>query len=160
MINSYAKFLESADHNGVFWGSVAAGVLPICTKTKRILIAYRSKYVNEPSTFGVIGGKLDDDEVQTDIQGVVKREFEEETGISSKGVKLIPSYIFVSPRGDFRYYNFIGLFDYEFEAIPDWETEYFKWVTLDELLKIKPKHFGLDALIKNDINTIKKYVEQ
>lgn len=148
---------DGDDHK--FWGNIGGGVLPICIKTKRILLPYRSKYVNEPHTWGVWGGKLDDDEVQSDIKDVVRREFREETGFDCDCFELVPSYIFETPNGSFKYYNFIGLFDNEFTPVLDWETEKFKWVTFDEFMKIQPKHFGLKGLIDNDLRSIEKFTK-
>ena len=136
-----------------FWGTIGAGVLPICTETKRILLAYRSEYVYEPNTWNLWGGKLDDDE--SDVREACIREFREESGYDSE-IELIDSYIYRIPNR-FTYYNFIGLIDYEFEPVLDWETSDYEWVTFDELLTIKPKHFGLTALLKNDLNTIRRY---
>jgi hypothetical protein len=48
------------DSDEKFWGNLGAGILPI-SRTGRILIAYRSLDVNEPHTWGIFGGKLDED---------------------------------------------------------------------------------------------------
>jgi len=137
-----------------FWGNLGAGVLPICKKTGRILVAYRSKYVNEPHTWGIFGGKLDEEDGEDDLQVVAKREFVEETGFSGD-VRLIPAYIYKA-KG-FEYHNFIGILDDEFEPELDWETEKTKWINFDELEKLYPKHFGLKALVQNDLDKIKMY---
>lgn len=143
-----------------FWGNVGGGLICISINSGRILLPYRSKYVNEPSCFGTWGGKIDeeDGEVQSDIEDVVKREFTEEAGYSGD-IQLIPAYIFETPNKSFKYYNFIGLVDEEFTPELDWETESFKWVTFDEMMKIEPKHFGLQGLLKDlkSMQIIKKY---
>jgi len=157
-------FNEMADyHNSSgdkFWGNTGAGVLPICTKTGRILLPFRSKYVNEPRTYGIWGGKLDEEEGQSEneIEDVVKREFMEEGGFDGD-IKLIPAFIFRTPNESFIYYNFIGLLDHEHNPTLDWETESFKWVTFNELMSIKPKHFGLQKLLNDpkSLEIIKKY---
>ena len=135
--------LYDNDSGENFWGNIGAGILCVCKKTKRILIGYRSKEVNEPHTWGVIGGKLDE---ETNIKKVALREFKEETEFKGK-IKLIPAYIFQT-KG-FKYHNFIGIINTEFKPKLDWETEKVKWVTFDQLLKIKPKHFGLKKLLKD-----------
>ncbi|NPV13062.1 MAG: NUDIX hydrolase [Ignavibacteria bacterium] len=126
-------------------------------KTKRILLNYRSKYVNEPYTWGIYGGKLDSDE---DIINTVKREFLEESGYDGQ-IDLIPAYVFRSVNGTFEYHNFIGVINDEFEPELDWESEGYKWVTFDELLSIKPKHFGLEELLADSqsIQTIKNIIK-
>jgi len=138
-----------------FWGDVASGVLPLCSKTGRLLVALRSKYVNEPRTYGVFGGKLDDGE--TDPAESAKRELHEEAGYNGY-FQLVPAYVFKSPDGGFVYHNFIGIVDHEFKPTLDWETESSKWISFDELIELKNKHFGLDLLIKNSLDLIKLYV--
>jgi 8-oxo-dGTP pyrophosphatase MutT (NUDIX family) len=137
--------------NGKFWGSVAGGTIPIAKSTGRILVPFRSEHVNEPHTWGVWGGKMDNDEQESDIKNVVKREFLEESGYDND-MELFDAYIFESDN--FKYYNFIGLIDEEFEPELDWETESFEWMTLEELEKIEPKHFGLRGLLENSIDII------
>ena len=154
----YASFHNKSGEN--FWGNCGGGILACCLKTGRILLAYRSLYVNEPHTYNLIGGKIDeeDGEVQSDIEDVVKREFTEEAGYSGD-IHLIPAYIFETPNKSFKYYNFIGLVDDEFTPELDWETESFRWVTFDEMMEIEPKHFGLQGLLNDpkSMQTIKKY---
>jgi 8-oxo-dGTP pyrophosphatase MutT (NUDIX family) len=158
---AYAAFsgngVEDEPHK--FWGNIGGGVLPICLKTKRILLPLRSEFVNEPNTWGIWGGKLDEDEVQTDIQDVVRREFKEETDYDCNCFELVPAYIFETPNKSFKYYNFIGLFENEFTPKLNWETKKFKWVTFDELIKIEPKHFGLKGLLEHDLEKIKNFVK-
>lgn len=57
--------------------------------------------------------------------------------------------VFKSPDKKFKYHNFIGIVDKEFETNPDWETERTEWMTLDELRALKNKHFGLESLLDN-----------
>ena len=145
------------DSGDVFWGNVGGGCFCVSLNTKRILLPFRSAEVNEPHCWGIIGGKLDED-VQSEIETAVMREFDEETGYKGD-IHLIPTYVFKTPSGSFVYHNFIGLIHDEFEPTLNWETEKFKWVTFDELMKIKPKHFGLINLLKDEksLEIIKKY---
>ena len=135
-----------------FWGSMGAGVLPICTTTGRILLAQRSGYVQEPYTWSSWGGKIDDHE--TNPKEAALREFNEETQHSGS-MNLLEAYIY--KHGDFTYYDFIGLLDKEFQPKLNWETSRAEWVSYDELLKLNSKHFGLHALIKNSGDLIQKY---
>lgn len=139
-----------------FWGDYGAGVLNICTSTGRILVALRSEYVNEPRTWCIFGGMIDDKKEQANPELAAKREMQEETGLTGD-FQVIPAYVFKTDG--FTYYNFIGLVDKEFKASLDWENEDSKWVTLAELHRLTPKHFGLEALIKNSINIIEKYAK-
>ena len=154
LLESYEIFTNTAGDD--FWGDIGGGVLAISKSSGRILMALRSAYVNEPNTWGVVGGALDDP--NEDMMETVKREFEEETGYR-KQLKLFPAYVFKTPTGSFEYHNFIGLVNEEFVPKKDWETELFQWMSFDEMMKLKPKHhFGLTGLLKDSksLNIIKK----
>ncbi len=138
---------------GKFYGDKGAGVLIISKDTGKILVAKRSEEVNEPGTFGIFGGKMEDGETP---KQAAKRELEEESGYEGH-YEIIPAYVFKSDDKTFTYFNFIGLVDAEFEPSYDWETEYAEWISFKEFINIEPKHFGLDALIKNSLNIIKKH---
>lgn len=140
--------------------NIGAGILPISLKTKRILIAFRSDYVDTPNTWSTWGGSIDiDEENENEPNKIALREFKEETGFNGQ-INLMPSYIHKTLNNFFTYYNFIGLLDDEFTPQLDWENDYYKWVTLTELLEIQNKHYGLNLLLKNDIETIKKYTSK
>lgn len=158
-MKTYKEFINEHITSTGRWGNTGAGVLPFCSETKRFLLSYRSEYVLEPHTWGIWGGKVDDEDMDN-IEETAVREFQEETRYN-ENIHLIPSYIY-KEKG-FTYYNFIGIVESEFEPVLDWEnekhvieTEDFTWVTLDELLKINPKHFGLKALITNNIEQLKQ----
>ena len=161
-IKTYESFNEGEydtfqNSNGkAFWGDYGAGVLTICTSTGRILVALRSEYVNEPRTWGIFGGMIDDKREQNKPELAAKREMREETGLDSD-FKVIPAYVYKTDG--FQYHNFIGLVDEEFKASLDWENEDSKWVTLAELKRLSPKHFGLEALIKNSMDIIGRYAK-
>lgn len=139
-----------------FWGDYGAGVLPICTSTGRLLVGLRSEYVNEPGTWGVFGGMIDDKKEQQNPELAAKREMREESGLDTD-FDVIPAYVFKTDG--FKYYNFIGLVPDEFKAYLDWENEEAKWMTLSELKRLSPKHFGLEALLKNSNDIIEKYAK-
>lgn len=141
----------------VFWGTRGAGILPICEPTKRALLALRSPYVMEPNTWGIWGGKIDDDDLKPSEAAL--RELSEETEFYGN-VSLYKAFVFESNKADFTYYNFIGVLDKEFEPKLNWETSDFLWLDFDGLIKLKPKHFGLSALLKDpsSITTIKKFM--
>jgi len=136
VIASYGKLITKS---GKFWGSAGAGGVFYSTTSKKFLLAFRSAQVNEPHTWGVWGGAIDEDE--TPLQAI-KREIEEETGYKGK-YKLIPSYVY--KKGDFQYHNFIITIDKEFKPRLDWETEKYGWFAIDEFPS--PLHFGLKALL-------------
>ena len=125
-----------------FWGNSGSGVLLKAKDTGRYLILKRSDWVNEPNTWGLISGKTDGNEspIQT-----AQRELAEETGFLINKKDLEPSYVY--QNGDFKFYNFIGTVDNEFEPALDWENTDFVWTELDKLPT--PIHFGLKELIAN-----------
>lgn len=151
LFKEYNGYLNNSGEE--FWGDIGAGLLPICTDTKRILIGLRSEYVNEPLTWGIFGGMVDPDE---NVLETAKREFIEETKYDGH-IDLIKAYVFKSPKGGFEYHNFIGLINKEFVPKLDWETKETKWMTYQDLLDISSKHFGLSELLKNSSVLIKRY---
>lgn len=146
---TFKQYLESD-----YWGSKGAGILAIANDTGRLLVAMRSKHVQEPGTYGIIGGKIDDDNISLSLEA--RREFNEETGYNGP-MAVIKAYKFQD--SNFEYQNFIGIIPKEFEAKTNWETDYFKWVTLQELKELTPKHFGLNLLINNSMDLISKYAK-
>ena len=80
---------------------------------------------------------IDDKEEQRNPKLAAKRELKEESGYTGE-FRVIPAFVFKSPKGGFVYYNFIGLLKKEFEADLDWETEATKWMTLSELKSLSP----------------------
>lgn len=157
IIKKYDVFCESLIDHGdkVYWGKIAAGVLPICITTKKILVNLRSEAVMEGLTYGVWGGKLDDDE--TDTLVAAKREFIEETEYNGD-VELIAAYVYKNPTESFEYHNYIGLIDKEFIPKLDWESAGYKWLTYEELIDLDDKHFGLIELLKYSKDLIEKYI--
>ncbi len=165
LMQIYEQVMKEADYDNDagagFWGNIGAGVLPIAQSSGRILAAMRSEDVNEPNTWGVIGGKLDEYDGESDVKAAAMREFKEETGYHGS-LKLHPAYVFKAEQNGevvFTYHNFIGIIPEEFDAKVDWETAYFKWVMLDDLLNLSPIHFGLKNLLKDgkSMQIIKKF---
>jgi 8-oxo-dGTP pyrophosphatase MutT (NUDIX family) len=143
----------TTDKSGKFWGNAGAGGVFYCKSTKKFLLAFRSAHVNEPHTWGVWGGAIDDDE--SPLQAV-KREVQEETGYKGN-YQIIPSFVY--KKGDFQYHNFVIVVEKEFDPKLDWETEKFGWFALDEFPT--PLHFGLKSLVshlKDAVRTFKSKV--
>lgn len=157
-LNNRPAQSEAAAGVSNFWTNLAAGVLPIARSTGRILVALRGKHVDQPNTWGVAGGGLDVEKGETDPRAGALREMKEEFGYDGR-VDLIPAYIFKKrlPDGsDFTFHNFIGLVDEEFSPQLDWETADAMWVSLDQLHRLRPKHFGLESLIARSGPVIQK----
>jgi 8-oxo-dGTP pyrophosphatase MutT (NUDIX family) len=130
-----------------YWGSVGAGIVAVARSTGRVLMQLRSAHVDQPLTWGVVGGKLDANE--SNLELVAGREFKEETGYHGE-LSLAPAYKFVAPGGNFTYQNYIGLVDHEFMPVPDWETKRFAWMELEDALRVTPMHFGLKVLLDDE----------
>lgn len=133
-----------------FWGKQGAGSIVLAKNTGRILLPHRSQYVQEPNTWGVWGGAIDNNE---DPQEAAKRELEEEAGYHGN-ISMIPLSVF--QKGSFKYYNFLAIVEDEFAPNLNWETQGYKWVTLDDLPK--PLHFGLQYLLSQDLHKIQKLI--
>ena len=131
------------DMGGRFWGNAGAGLLPFARSTSRFCVTLRGKDANEPNTWGIFGGAIDDDATPEDT---ARKELEEESGYNGH-VELLELYIFKSRT--FTYHNFIGVVDEEFEPVLNWENSKYAWLTLDELITLPQKHFGLEAIIDN-----------
>lgn len=137
-IKTWKNFNES-----IYWGSRAAGILPYCSNTKRFMVGLRSDFVLEPNTYGLFGGKFDNNEDSAEM--VALREFKEETNFDGKiNLKLLYKFEDVN----FVYYNFLGILEEEFIPDLNWENDEYLWLTYDELVRLDKKHFGLEKLMK------------
>lgn len=125
-----------------FWGNRGAGILLIAKDTGRLLLTLRSKYVNEPGTCGIPGGKIDRESESP--SSAATREAKEELGYSGS-IRLIPAHVFKA--GNFKYYNFIGVVLSEFEPSLNWESSSADRFELKNLPN--PLHFGVQLLLAN-----------
>ena len=157
------KYFNKFESATKFWGSEASGILPICTTTGKILIGLRNHWVNEPYTWGIFGGAIGlahggEEEEALSPEDNARKEMLEEIGYDGD-MEIIESYIF--QKENFKYYNFIGLVDTEFETDLEYDGEEeiieTKWLSLDELLAHPDLHFGVKSLINNALPQIKLY---
>lgn len=134
-----------------FFGSQAAGCVLMAKSTGRIMLVLRSQGVLEPHTWGNLGGAHAADERPIDA---AKREAYEETGYTGS-VTMIPLMVF--KKGNFRYSNFLGIVDEEFEPHLGWEADDHVWVSLGRFPR--PLHFGMESLFADDasIRTLRHY---
>lgn len=126
--------------HGEFFGAAGAGILIFAKDTGRFLLMHRSAHVNEPNTWGILGGAIDPGE---DPHAAAEREAYEEAKAKSIDVEADPFYTF--KKGSFRFFNYIGYVPKEFAPKIDWESQGYRWVTLDTLPA--PLHPGVVAFL-------------
>ncbi len=117
-----------------------AGILFCCRSTGRVLLALRSRWVDEPGVWGIPGGGVEPGE--SPLDGAM-REAEEEIGYRGE-ISVIPAHTFRGSEG-FRYHNFIGVVEREFEPTINWESEAADWFHPNELPS--PLHHGVMELM-------------
>lgn len=128
-----------------FWGKAGAGCIILAQDTGRMLIAHRSKHVEQPLTWGTWGGAIDSGENPVES---VRREVGEETGYNGSIIDIKPLYVFKS--GTFRYFNFLVIIESEFKPRLDWENCGYQWCSFDDRSQWpSPLHFGLTAILKD-----------
>jgi ADP-ribose pyrophosphatase YjhB (NUDIX family) len=147
-----------------FWGAKGGGVLVISNTidpqfgSGPILIAHRSRQVNEPGTYGLWGGKLDIDHQNMDRNTLKKtawqaarREFAEESQYTGK-LKYVKGSIWANKIMDkrdpnrmvFEYFNYLVTVDRQFAPTLNWETDKFHWWTYDQIMSL-PKPQGTNT---------------
>jgi len=130
--------------NTGYYGAQGAGCLFYARSTGRLLLALRSRYVEQSGTWGTIGGAIDPHESP---EVAARREAEEEAGATGK-IDLVPIYVFRDKK--FRYSNFLAIVDEEFEAhdtqrLGFRETDRFQWFEFGHWPS--PLHFGVKAIL-------------
>jgi len=120
----------------------AAGVLVVARRTalypgKPVLLSRRSRNVSAPLTWAPWGGRMErgEEPAQTAL-----REFREESGYDG-AIELVAGSEWehrVGAVGEFcyfRFHNFVGLVDDQFDppSVPNWEVDESRWVSPAEL---------------------------
>lgn len=165
MKNFYDYLVEMAQ----FWGAKGGGVLVIASNIDPqfggpILVAHRSRNVNEPGTYGMWGGKLDIDHQNMDRTTLKKsawkaarREFSEESQYKGK-LKYVQNSIWAnkitnsSGQMVFEYFNYLVTVDKQFQPKLNWETDKFHWWTYEQLMSLpKPQGENVHELQENNM---------
>ena len=135
---------------------IASGVLPICTKTGRILLIRRGFNQPQPGTWASFGGKFEMGE-DRDVKDNAIREFSEESGYSSK-FKISNKPLYVNDDNLLSFYTFVGLFDEEFTPNLELEEEAvdFGWFYLGEFPE--ELHPGVKEMFEKCKNTIENII--
>ncbi len=112
---------------------IAAGVLPICAKTGRILVIRRGLEQSGGGLWACFGGKFEP-EVDKNPKNTAKREFVEESRHTGR-YKISRLPLYVNNDNHKAFYTYIGVFEEEF--IPDLESGNeaidYGWFYLDEM---------------------------
>lgn len=118
-----------------YWGRRAAGAILYARDTGRFGFALRSRFVEQPLTFGTIGGAIDPRETS---RHAVRRELFEELGLLAP-----PQLVFLDEYrdGEFSYTTYLAIIPHEFAPDLDWESSGFVWVDYGEWPQ--PLHPGL-----------------
>ena len=136
-----------------------AGALIYAQETEQFLFILRSSLVNSPLTWGLPGGRTDPGE---NTEETMKRELAEECGFSLDNKKYPYTLVMINreyaPR--FEFYTYAVVIDKPFNPDLNWESENFKWCTLDEIPN--PLHPGVALLLANDSagEKLHKFIQQ
>lgn len=134
----------------------AAGACIVAKDTKRILIQQRSSTSSHPRTWGLWGGKIENNENVS--QGLL-REIEEEIGLEANGIsKVFPLDQYHSRDKTFSYYSFVVLVEAEFIPTLNDETGGYAWITHNHFPK--PLHPGTRGTLfaKKKLSLLKKII--
>jgi len=120
----------------------AAGVLVKCNSTGRILLLLRNDFGDEPNTWSLVSGGIEDGE---DVLEGLKREVNEEMQINPNIIsyKFIDKIYHKSKNLEFHYYE--GLTNSEF--IPTLDHENLDWGWFDKNELPEPLFPGLKGKI-------------
>lgn len=130
----------------------AAGILPICRKTKRVLLSKRHPHVMYPNSWASWGGKFEKELGDITPQDCAKREFWEETRIeSSYSFLKVPIHIYEDER--VLYYTFLGFLDDEVspDILAEGGLADYGWFRLDELPKPLMPEFEIMMSLQMDV---------
>jgi 8-oxo-dGTP pyrophosphatase MutT (NUDIX family) len=92
--------------------SIAAGVMPICPSTGRVLLVRRGLHQSHPGKWATFGGKFEEEDQNP--KETAKREFKEESGYKGK-YKIMKKPIDVYESNHLIFYTYVGIFDEEFK---------------------------------------------
>ncbi len=112
---------------------IAAGVLPVCTTTGRMLIVQRGLHQPSPGLWACFGGKWEE-KLDKSPKDTAKREFVEESKYAGR-FKISKTPLHINESNHSVFYTYIGVFDEEFT--PDIENSGeamdYGWFYLDEI---------------------------
>ena len=122
---------------------ICSGGFFLSRKTKRFLLLLRTQG-KTAGTWGFVGGKKEPNDLTP--FDALKREIEEEIGISPTIKKTIPLELFTSNDQNFQYNTYVIVVDDEFIPVLNYEHAGYAWVNYD--CWPKPLH----QAVKNSLN--------
>ena len=121
---------------------IAAGVLPLCPRTGRVLLNLRGEDQPDPLTWSCWGGKYEDG-IDQGPKSCAKREFREESR-NILPYKISKNELHCFDSNHLQFWTYLGVFDREF--CPDIEAEgeaaSWGWFSLDKLPEPLHPEFG------------------
>lgn len=149
-----ALYVKAADGQVFFGDKGAAGSLVLSQKTGRLMLQRRSENVQEPGTWGTVGGAIEEG---SNPRRAAADEMFEETGYEGP-MRLEPLKVFNTPGGEFSYHNFLTIVDDEFTPWEDHESGGTQWFEFGEWPQ--PLHFGMEKLLADpqSMDTVKDLV--
>jgi 8-oxo-dGTP pyrophosphatase MutT (NUDIX family) len=146
-----------------------AGIIPICKKTGRILMAQRGKKISNPNQWCNFGGGTEEGELPIDT---AKREFREESGYKGKILNITPIFTYNGSdyKKGYKFYNFVAFVTEEFKppilrrktVDGDVEVQNAGWFSLDEILNFKHGKMlkAVDILFSKKEKEIRKLINK
>jgi 8-oxo-dGTP pyrophosphatase MutT (NUDIX family) len=149
-----ALYVKTADGQVFFGDNGAAGSLVLSQKTGRLMLQKRSENVQEPGTWGTLGGAIEEG---SNPRRAAADELFEETGYEGP-MRLEPLKVFNTPGGEFSYHNFLTVVDDEFTPWEDHESGGTQWFEFGDWPQ--PLHFGMENLLADpqSMDTVKDLV--
>jgi 8-oxo-dGTP pyrophosphatase MutT (NUDIX family) len=147
--------------NPKFWGKAGAGILFVCSEDNTIFLMHRSRYVEQPGTWGIPGGSVSGEGFYDSSMGAdrptdatfwkgAQQETVEECGSLPEQMSVEGTLDFQS--GSFVYRNFIcdiPLSEKEkwTRGIElNWENDEYGWFDFDDLPY--DLHFGVENILE------------
>ncbi len=124
-----------------FYGKQGSGSVFLARDTGRLLLAHRSKDVEQPHTWGNWGGAVDEG---YSTEQNARKEIEQECGYIGP-YDLIPLLLF--QKNSFRYQNYLAVIPHEFTPALNWESQGYRWCEFGKWPS--PLHFGLVSLFND-----------
>lgn len=124
-----------------FWGRAGTGSIFLSQDTGLIGIAHRSSQVEQPNTWGTVGGAID--QGHDPATTAIKEAFEE-LHYRKRPLDYL-RHLDQFQSGTFRYTTYLYVVERQFNAVLNWESQDFQWFQFGKWPS--PLHFGLIATL-------------